>query len=678
MKIPVLTAPVASLFLVLLSAAPLQAQTGPFPPDTWPPIVNGAATVHYAVAENAFAAPEGATGWNQTLQILSGGDQQTVAATLAGLAGLRATQAYFNVADTEYTTWAEEPEIDILMQVYGDAAVLGGNGNPRNFNFLLGALPALSAPVGGSIPLEGRNFKWNWILFRVPNDVRGDGGRFVGTLPPDVVGASQNGGVNGGTIRLEGVPNLAVRAVAFGQSGAFGDQAAINLFEPAETCDPEPATNYVFLDFAAGTSQELSLLSDGDQTAVVEMNIGPAGQKRTAARPLGTYLNFGIANTYLGQTCQPPATVKLCIDYFDDPAAVGFKFGPEAYATDAAGGVGFAPAANYATLAGTGRWIRQSWVVPGVNLKGINTGALTGGVRLAFADGPVSISRFDMAVLREGSHPLAGQDPLANCYRDPAVCDGAYGSYAEMDLAQGLFDGLAPGSSGGDQEMIQEEAGPAEDRRLSIRAALTDGTAGFNHNYLNFAITETRLGPSTQPNARLAVSLTYYDDPALTGRTFRPEVYIRENPNGSTGFAFLPATQGTTLQGSGRWLDSYVEIPDVKFDGVNQGPQAAARFAVDGKIAISRVQYAVIRACGPQTGVNALESFKPPLGVTRSTTGGVRFNWIAGHNWQLQFTDGLTPASWQPVPEAPMVENFENVLELPAGEPATRFYRLAK
>ncbi len=678
MKIPALLASVASLFLVLMPAASVRAQTGPFPPDAWPPLANGAATVHYAVVGEAFGPPVGSTGWNPTLQILSGGDQETAAATLGGLAGLRATQSYLNIADAEYTAWAEEPELDILLQVYGDAAVLGGDGNPRNFNFLLGALPALTAPVGGQIPLEGRNFKWNWVLFRVPNNTRGDGGRFVGTLPPDVIGASQNGGVNGGTIRLESVANLAVRAVAFGPSGAFGEPADINLFAPPDVCDPEPATNYAFFDVAAGTSQELTLLSDGDQTSTVEMNIGPAGQKRTAARPLGTYLNFGITNNYLGQPCNPPATLKICVEYFDDAAATGFSFGPEAFATDAAGTPGFAPAANYATLAGTNRWVRQSWVVPGVNLKGINTGALTGGVRFAFVGGPVSISRFDLAVLREGNHPLAGQDPLANCFRDPAVCEGTYGSDAEMDLAEGLFDGLAPGSSGGDQEMVQEEAGPPEDRRFSVRAALTDGTAGFNHNYLNFAITDTRFGPTTQPNARLAVVLTYYDDPALAGRTFRPEVYIRENPNGSTSFAFLPASQGTTLQGSGRWLDSYVEIPDVKFAGVNQGPQAAARFVVDGKIAISRVRYAVIRTCGPQAGANALEASKPPLGVGRTAAGGIRFNWIAGHNWNLQFTDAFAPGSWQPVAEAPVVENFENVLELPASEPAARFYRLVK
>ena len=38
-------------------------------------------------------------------------------------------------------------------------------------------------------------------------------------------------------------------------------------------------------------------------------------------------------------------------------------------------------------------------------------------------------------------------------------------------IATGKLDGLAPGNSGGDQEMIQEEGGPANDRRNAIRPA---------------------------------------------------------------------------------------------------------------------------------------------------------------------------------------------------------------
>ena len=51
---------------------------------------------------------------------------------------------------------------------------------------------------------------------------------------------------------------------------------------------------------------------------------------------------------------------------------------------------------------------------------------------------------------------------------DPLICTEAYGNYAEMDLGDedpavpALLDGLEPGNSGGDQEMITEEAGPAD------------------------------------------------------------------------------------------------------------------------------------------------------------------------------------------------------------------------
>jgi hypothetical protein len=374
--------------------------------------------------------------------------------------------------------------------------------------------------------------------------------------------------------------------------------------------------------------------------------------------------------------------MKICVEYFDDPASAGASFGPEAYATDAQGTPAIAPASQYQTLAGTGRWVRRSWTVGGVNLHGINTGTNTGGVRLNFTDTqvpsrPVYLSRIDMAVLRE-SGPLAGQDPLANCFRDLAICDGVYGDYAEMDLASGLLDGLAPGGSGGDQEMLQAEAGPPNDRRLAVRPAREDGTPGFQHEYLNFAITDEKLGPTSQPNAQLAVVVTYYDDPALAGQSFRPEVYITEKADGQTTFAFLPAASNSTvLQGSDRWLDSYVEIPNVKFNGVNQGPQAAARFAVSGKIFFSRVRYAVIRPCGANAGVNLLERAKPQLKVSLAGDM-VHFEWVAGQNWDLEFTEPLQAGSWQPVTEVPGVVDFQNVLDLPVSTAATRFFRLVK
>ena len=232
------------------------------------------------------------------MTILSGGDQQTTAFSVAGQDGLRASSNYMNFGDTDYAAWAEEPVIDILMQVYGDAGVLGATGQPRNFNFLIGALPALAAPNGGQAPVEAKNFRWNWILFRINNAQRGDGGRFVGTLPPGVQGDSVRGGVNGGTIRLENVPGLGVRAVAFGQQGAFGEPADINVFAAAEVCADEPETNRVWLDINGATMQKLIMLDDGDQLVEMEQNIGPAGDKRTALRAEGNLIGEAASGVF--------------------------------------------------------------------------------------------------------------------------------------------------------------------------------------------------------------------------------------------------------------------------------------------------------------------------------------------------------------------------------------------
>lgn len=164
--------------------------------------------------------------------------------------------------------------------------------------------------------------------------------------------------------------------------------------------------------------------------------------------------------------------------------------------------------------------------------------------------------------------------------------------------------------------MIIAEAGPPADRRMAVRPAFDDGTPGFAHNFLNFAIVGEPFGPSTQPNARLAICVTYYDDPALVGATFRPEVYQSER-EGSLTFAFTDPSIAVALEGTDAWREAYFEIPDVKFYGVNQGPQAAARFVLSGKIFFTRVRYAVIRPCGPWADVNLLEDCgkEEPRGV---------------------------------------------------------------
>ncbi|MBL9126164.1 MAG: hypothetical protein JNL97_00885, partial [Verrucomicrobiales bacterium] len=483
-----------ALLLLGSGAHDLRSQTGPFPANDWPATKDVSKKVHFVVTDGGLAAP--GDNWVPELSVLSGGDQTTEDFAIGGFVGKKVTGNYLNVADNLFETWAESETIDILVQAYGDAALFNAQGQPRNFNFLTGVLPELAFPVGGRVEVEARNKKWNWILFRIPNGVRSsDGSRLVGSIPANAQGASGKGGVNGGTIRFEGVPNLIVRAVAFGEEGAFGTPEDINKFAPPETCDPEPNTNLVGIDIAADTSNHLRVIDDGDQKVVYENNVGPAGDKRRAVKPTGMYLNFGVTDGYLGKPCNDPRLVKICVEFYDDPAfaEAGVRFGPEAYATDETSGIGNVPADQRHALTGSGKWIRRSWSIPAVNLRGVNAGALTAGPRLISEGAAVAVANYQMAVLRVGDHPLAGQDPLANCFEDPAICTDAYGRFAELDLKNDIKNGLDVGSSGGDQNMVVEEAGPTGDRRLAVRAAFDDGTPGFTHQYLNFAITGEAL-----------------------------------------------------------------------------------------------------------------------------------------------------------------------------------------
>jgi hypothetical protein len=662
-----------SLLAGLLATSASLFAAGPFDPDQWPSVADPNKVVHFVSTDNSFAALS--DGWSPSLTILSGGDQVTSPVTLRSRAGLKVLGNYFNTADSGFTEWADNDTLDLLMLVYGDDAVLGGNGQPRNFNFLLGTLPELSAPVGGQIPLAAKNQKWNWVLFRIANGTRpSDGSRFVGSIPANAQGAFSFGGVNGGTIRGEGVPNLIVRVIAFGEQGAFGEPSDYTDFEPPDTCEPEPETNHAFLDLQHDDASHMTVLDGGDQTSEIVEDAGTVEDSRRAVRALGNYLNFAVTDDYLGQSCSDPRAMKICVEFFDDPALAGAQFGPEAYSTDSTGSVGFVPAERRYTLSGSGEWKHVGWTIPAVSLYGVNVQPLTAGPRLFFQNGQPFISRFDLAVLRVAPHPLAGQDPLADCYEDPEICTTNYGNYAEMNLATGEFIGLAPGTSAGDQNMIQAEAGPEGDLRMAIRPALDDGAPGAAHQYLNLAIQNQAFGPSTQPNARLAICMTYYDDPALTGQSFRPEVYQSDH-NGVTGFAFADPTLAVALQGTGRWREAYFELPDVKFLGVNQGPQAAARFFVSGKIYFSRVRYAVIRPCGPFAGVNLLAECQHPTLRIRSEGGSVQLAWTTAiEGWILETTDNLSTPDWVPVPDSPVIEADENVVVAPVA--GTAFFRL--
>jgi hypothetical protein len=660
----------------LLAAPWVQAQQGPFDPAAWPESIDPSKMVHFVTTDGGLAAPS--DSWQPTLTILSGGDQGTVPVTIGGFDARKEVGAYLNTADSAYTAWADQDTIDILMELYGDASLFSAAGNPRTFNFLVGSLPELAAPGGGQIPTAAKNQKWNWVLFRIANPIRpSDGNHLVGTVAANAQGDFHVGGVNGGTIRMEGVPSIIVRAVAFGEKGAFGEPEQVNQFAPPDVCDPEPNTNLASIDIAAGVTNSLVVMNNGDQLVTALPAAGPDDDKRAAVAPTGGYLNFAIADHYLGQACNDPRAVKICLDFYDDPALVGVTFGPEAYTTDGKGSISFVDASRRQTLAGTGKWVRRSWTIPSVSLFGVNVTPLTAGPRLAFT-GPVAISRYELAVLRVGTHPLAGEDPLADCFEDPNICTDAYGSFAEMDFASGVSNGLGPGSSGGDQVMIQEEAGPDDDRRMAIRPARDDGPAGFAHQYLNFAILNQALGPSSQPNAHIAICVTYYDDPNLIGANFRPEVYQTEK-NGVVTFGFTSGNIAVKLQGTGYWREAYFELPDVKFLGVNQGPQAAARFFVSDKVFFSDVKYAVIRPCGPNAGYNALEECKgSKLKIATNPDGTVRISWHATDSaFHLQSSPDLGDnAVWTDVADAPGFDGTELVVNQTAT--GTLYYRLQK
>ena len=670
--------------LLLLGVIGTMAQEGPFSPEDWPETVDPSKEVHYVVTDpDASFEPAGNLWFEGDLQVMSGGDQATRSVVIGGFNGTRTLGSYLNVADAFYFDWGDDPVVDILIQFYGDGSVLAADGTPRNFTFLTGTLPGgpegnLNDVLGGSLPVEANNGKWNWALFRIENGTRPDGGRFIDQPAENAQGNISAGGVNGGTIRFQNVAGLTVRVVAFGQEGAFGEPDQINRFEDKDFCAPPPETNHVWYDISQESGNQLELLDNDDQSVSFANNVGPANDKRRAAVADGQYMNFGITDEYLGKPCNDPVVMKVCVEYYDDPELAGSLLGPEAFATDAQGGMDVFPPGKLWHTEGSGEWRKIAFRVPNVNLSGIKTGAFTGGPRLFFETSGIHVSRVEMAVLRGGEHPLAGQDPLTDCFEDPAICTDLYGNFAEYDLQLETQNGLGPGNSGGDQEMVMEEAGPGEDRRLAVRAAMEDGTAGFPHTYMNFAIQDSIFGPSSQPNAHLSICVTYYDDPDLIGAKFRPEVYQRDL-GGLTTFGFTPEDHVTTLQGTGQWREAYFEIPEIKFNGVNQGPQAAARFVFTDKIFFTRIRYGIIRPCGPFAGINPLEACKPSepptLSIHRNESGGITVQWPdeAG-TFQLESTGDITIDAWSPFPGDPTVD--EGVSSVSTTVAETTFFRL--
>jgi hypothetical protein len=169
--------------------------------------------------------------------------------------------------------------------------------------------------------------------------------------------------------------------------------------------------------------------------------------------------------------------------------------------------------------------------------------------------------------------------------------------------------------------------------------------------------------------------VTYYDDPALIGQGFRPQVWKSQQALG-TSFSYLNPPDNIVLQGTGKWRDAYWEIGSISFDGVNQGPQAAARFECDSPIHISRVRYSVIRPCGPTAGQNLLSN---PVALTAApdTNSLVRLSWpYRAPQAVLQAAPTLGGA-WSPFAGTPVVEGGDqSVLRFGPTNAASQFFRL--
>ena len=136
-----------------LSPAPTQAQTGPFSPSKWPPTINTSATVDYVIIDpNAvFTTP---AGWNANLILAGGGDQAYSGITLNGLFGDQSTSTYLNIADPNYTMFANVPVIDILVQVYGNSSLYNADGSGKGVGFLEGELNYLTSRAPAPCPWE--------------------------------------------------------------------------------------------------------------------------------------------------------------------------------------------------------------------------------------------------------------------------------------------------------------------------------------------------------------------------------------------------------------------------------------------------------------------------------------------------------------------------------------------
>ena len=590
MKSVIYTILIAS-FIVLPAVAQID-------PNNWPPNTDFTQEIHFWSADGFLQVPAAGANMAENLTILTGGDQVTSSIEIAGHQAVQSVAAYMNVADDLNFVWIDYPEIDILVEYFAN------QGSVRDSSFLIGTLPAGNLRTSPST-YDRVTDQYEWRLFRVDNV----DGKFGFVVDSSIAGSTY-GGVNGGTVRFQNSTNLIVRAIAFAPSGTFGTLEEINLPPVTIEFDPDLYANAASWDIQNNVVDGLNLyqVTGGAQESVIENNIGPANDRRRAVRAAfdnGTdgfrdvYLNWEILNEHFGPTTQPATRIKVCAVYYDDPAAAGTTFGPEAY-TGPGGVIAFFPADQRRTLEGSGRWRTAIWFIDGVKFTGVNV-PTQAAARFHFT-APVYLSSFRIGVIRT-SGIYTGQDPLPDCTDfDP----DPYQIYAQWDLQNNIEEGLTLGSNGGDQEWITDEnIGPAGDKRSAVRSAQGEGLDPNPDSYINWAILNELFGPSSQPNAVFKVCVDYYDDPAIVGAAFGPEVYQSER-GGIPQFAFVPAADRLALEGTDQWRTYSWQINDMNFTGVNVGPQGAARFYFSGPVYISRVQYAVIRVTGQNAGVDML------------------------------------------------------------------------
>jgi hypothetical protein len=95
-------------------------------------------------------------------------------------------------------------------------------------------------------------------------------------------------------------------------------------------------------------------------------------------------------------------------------------------------------------------------------------------------------------------------------------------------------------------------------------------------------------------------------------------------------FPVAPYNTSVTLQGTGVWRDAYFELPNVNFNGVNQGPQSLVRYQTTpatpgdpttGYVHVSRVRYDVVRPCGPNQGINYFQTLQVTSGAGNVSVG---------------------------------------------------------